>query len=235
MDINGKVAIVTGGTKGIGEGIANKLAEYGAKVVVCSRSKAKTKHHFVQADVSRAADCERLVQETLARYKKIDILVNNAGVYPFVALDKMTEKDWDLVMNVNLKGVFNCVKAVLPHMKAGGRIISIASIAGVSVGFAGLAHYCASKAGIMGFTRAAALELAPRKITVNAVAPGAIKTPGTEGAMTPELEKQTIQIIPEGRMGRPVDIAETVAFLASPASEYITGQTIVVDGGYTDR
>jgi len=235
--LKGKVAIVTGGTMGIGKGIADALSRYGAKVVVCARHEEKSKHFFVQCDVSSSKDVKKLIDETIKKYKKIDILVNNAGIFPFVSLKDMTEEQWDQVINVNLKGVFNCTKAAIPYMmkRKYGKIINIASIAGVSVGFPGLVHYCASKAGIMGFTKAAALDLAPYKINVNAVAPGAILTPGeSKMQMDKEAVTHLIQAIPERRMGKPVDIAETVAFLASDSSSYITGQTIVVDGGYTD-
>lgn len=220
---------------GIGKGIADKLAEHGAKVVVCARKGEKTKHYFVECDVSSFNDAQRMAQQVVKKFKRIDILVNNAGIYPFVNLKDMTEQQWDQVINVNLKGVFNCTKAVIPFMmkKKYGKIVSTASIAGVSVGFPNLVHYSASKAGIMGFTRAAALDLAPYKINVNAVAPGAILTPGTKG-MDKDTISHLIQAIPEKRMGKPVDIAETVAFLASDEASYITGQTIVVDGGYTD-
>lgn len=232
-----KVAIVTGGTMGIGAGIADKMADLGAKVVVCAHKKSGTKHHFVEADVSISGDCRRLVEETVEKYGRVDILVNNAGVYPFKPLADMTEEDWDRVIDINLKGVFNCVKAVLPHMTGQkyGKIVNIASIGGVELGYPGLVHYCASKAGVMGFTRAAALELAPLKINVNAVAPGAIITPGTGMLADSEQTKQFAKTIPEGRLGEPVDIAEVVAFLASDASQYITGQTIVVDGGLTEQ
>jgi len=232
-----KVAIVTGGTMGIGKGIADKLSSYGAKVVVCARKEAKTKHHFIKCDVSDSKQVQKMVDEVIKKYKKIDILVNNAGIFPFVSLKDMTEQQWDQVLNVNLKGVFNCTHAVVPHMleKKYGKIISIASIAGVVVGFPGLTHYSASKAGIMGFTKAAALELAPYKITVNAIAPGAILTPGESKMSNKDIVAQTVKMIPEARMGKPVDIAETAAFLASDASEYITGQTIIVDGGFTDE
>lgn len=237
--LKGKVAIVTGGTIGIGKGIADALNKYGAKVVVCARHKVKTKHYFVKCDVSKSKETKNLAEQTIKKFKKIDILVNNAGIFPFVSLKDMTEEQWDQVINTNLKGVFNCTKAVIPYMmkRKYGKIINIASIAGVSVGFPGLVHYCASKAGIMGFTRAAALDLAPYKINVTAVAPGAILTPGESkmmGKMDKEAVTHLIQAIPERRMGKPVDIAEVVAFLASDSSSYITGQTIIVDGGYTD-
>lgn len=235
--LNGKVAIVTGGTKGIGKGIADVLSDYGAKVVVSARKQEKTKHYFVKCDVSKSQDTRNLVQETIKKYKTVDILINNAGIYPFVNLTEMTEPQWDEVINVNLKGVFNCTSAVLPYMtkKKYGKIINIASIAGVRVGFPNLVHYCTTKAGVMGFTKAAALDLAPFKINVNAVAPGAILTPGVKSGLNKEAISHLIQAIPEKRMGNPVDIAETVAFLASDAAEYITGETIVVDGGYTDQ
>lgn len=235
--LTGKVAIVTGGTMGIGKGIADKLSSYGAKVVVCARKELKTKHHFIKCDVSSNKEVQKMIDEVIKKFKRIDILVNNAGIYPFVSLKDMTEQQWDQVISVNLKGVYNCTHYVIPQMmkQKHGRIISIASIAGVVVGFPGLAHYSATKAGIAGFTKAAALELAPFKITVNAIAPGAILTPGESKMSNKDMVAQTVKMIPEARMGKPVDIAETAAFLASNSSEYITGQTIVVDGGYTDE
>jgi 3-oxoacyl-[acyl-carrier protein] reductase len=234
-----KVAIVTGGTMGIGKGIADKLGRLGAKVVICARKPAKTSHHFIKCDVSNFREAQNLAAETVKKYGKIDILVNNAGIFPFVPLKDMTEQQWDQVIDVNLKGVFNCTKAVIPYMmkRKHGKIVSVASIAGVVVGYPNLVHYSASKAGIMGFTRAAALELAPFKINVNAVAPGAILTPG-EIQITgdnKEVIAQIIRTIPEARMGKPADIADTVAFLVSRDASYITGQTIVVDGGLTDE
>jgi 3-oxoacyl-[acyl-carrier protein] reductase len=231
-----KVALVTGGTMGIGKGIADKLSNYGAKVVVCARKESKTKYHFIKCDVSDFKDVQKMVDETIKKFKKIDILVNNAGIYPFNPLKDMTEQQWDLVIDINLKGVFNCTRAVIPHMiqHKYGKIISIASVEGVVVGSPGLVHYSASKAGVMGFTRAAALELAQYKINVNAVAPGAIQTPGVAKEENKEMVTQIIRQIPEARMGKPADIGEVVAFLASSASSYITGQTIIVDGGWTD-
>jgi 3-oxoacyl-[acyl-carrier protein] reductase len=233
-----KVAIVTGGTMGIGKGIADKLSSYGAKVVICARKETKTKYHFIQCDVSNYNQVQKMVDEVIKKFKKVDILVNNAGIFPFVPLKDMTEQQWDHVIDVNLKGVFNCTKAVIPHMmkRKFGKIINIASIAGVVVGFPNLVHYSASKAGIMGFTRAAALELAPFKINVNAIAPGSILTPGEKAmGMDKKAISQIIRQIPEARMGKPADIGETAAFLASSSSSYITGQTIVVDGGWTDE
>lgn len=237
ISLKGKVAIVTGGTKGIGKGIADLLAKYGAKVVVCSSKSRGGKHFHVRTNVSEFKDCSHLVEQTIKKFGRVDILVNNAGVYPFVPFKDMSREQWDHVINVNLNGVFNTTKAVLPHMmkQKYGKIVNIASIAGVSVGFPGLVHYCTTKAGIMGFTRALALEMAPYNIHVNAVAPGAIRTPGVKAGLTKDAAAGMIHIIPEGRMGKPVEIAETVAFLASDAASYVLGQTIIVDGGLTDR
>lgn len=235
--LKGKVAIVTGGTKGIGKGIADKLSELGSKVIVSSRNKIPTKHHFIKCDVSNYAEAQNLAKEVIKKFKKIDILINNAGIYPFVSFKDMTEQQWDQVIDINLKGIFNCTKAVLPYMMKGnyGKIVNISSIAGFKIGFPNLVHYCASKAGVSGFTKSAALEFAPYKINVNAIAPGAISTPGVKEGLDKEQKENIIKIIPEGRMGKPIDIAEVAAFLASDSSEYITGQTIVVDGGYTDQ
>jgi 3-oxoacyl-[acyl-carrier protein] reductase len=164
----------------------------------------------------------------------LDILVNNAGIFPFVPFTQMKESDWDRVMNVNLKSMFLCSQAALKFMKEGGKIVNISSIAAF-VGFDGLTHYCASKGGVSSFTRALALELAPKKINVNAIAPGAIDTPGAMGAVNEDVKKQTIAAIPWGRMGMPEDIANAIVFLTSEKSNYITGQTIIVDGGWTLR
>lgn len=233
----GKVAIVTGGTMGIGKGIADRLAARGAKIVISARHRSPSKHYFVRCDVSSYKEAQNLVQQAIKKYKKIDILVNNAGIYPFVSLKDMTEQQWDQVINVNLKGVFNCTKAVLPHMmkRKYGKIVNISSIAGHCVGFQGLAHYCTTKAGVVGFTKAAALDLAPYKINVNAVAPGAIETPGVSKALDKKARQMYISMIPARRMGKPSDIAEAVAFLASDAANYVTGHTIVIDGGLTDQ
>ena len=235
--LKGKVAIVTGGTKGIGKGIADKFFKEGAHVVVTARHKAPTKHHLVLCDVSNGNEVKEMVEVVIKKYKKIDILVNNAGIYPFVPFEQMKEKDWDSVIAVNLKGIYNCTSAVLPSMikHKYGKIISIASIAGAFVGFPNLVHYCTTKAGVMGFTRGAALDLAKYNVNVNAIAPGAILTPGVESGLDKKAVAGLIQAIPERRMGKPVDIAATAAFLASDEAQYITGQTIVVDGGYTDQ
>lgn len=244
--LKNKVAIVTGAGQGIGKGIALELAKEGAKIVVSDINQKnidKTVEEIkkldsdaigARADVSNSMEIEEMVKKTLKQFKTIDILVNNAGIYPSKPLLETTENDWDKVLDVNLKGCFNCTKAVASVMtkQKGGKIVNIASIAGAVVGYTNLAHYCASKGGILGFTRSTALELAPHKINVNAIAPGAIRTPGTE-VTGEETLKQLEQMIPLNRLGEPEDIAKVVAFLASDDSNYITGQMIVVDGGWT--
>jgi len=241
-----KVAIVTGAGQGIGKGIALALAKEGCHVVVsdmnketCSETAREVdalgaKVLSVRCDVSSKQEVADLFAKTKEQFGCLDVLVNNAGVYPFVPFESMEEADFEHVMDVNLKSVFLCSKEAAKILPNGGRIISITSIASI-VGFEGLAHYCASKSGINGLTRVLALELAKKEITVNAVAPGAIATPGASGAMSEEAMKQTLAMIPVARQGTPEDIASTVVFLASQASSYITGQVIVVDGGWTLR
>jgi NAD(P)-dependent dehydrogenase (short-subunit alcohol dehydrogenase family) len=245
MSLKNKIAIVTGSRRGIGLGIAEELAREGCNIVIsdisqqdCEATAKEIKKMGVEAigvacDVSKKSDVENLIKKTVEKFGKLDILVNNAGIYPFKPFLEMKEEDWDKVININLKSNFLCSQEAAKHMSEGGRIISISSVASL-IGFEGLAHYCASKGGINGFVRAAALELAPKKITVNAVAPGAINTPGASGG-SEEQTKQTIAMIPAARMGLPADIANAVAFLASEKSDYITGQVIVVDGGWTLR
>jgi len=246
MLLENKVAIVTGAGQGIGQGIARALAQEKCQVVVSDINQAGgekvaaelkrlgVKAIAVQCDVSKKSEVEALFQQTFKEFGRLDILVNNAGIFPFVPFAKMQEADWDKVIDVNLKSVFLCSQAALKIMSEGGRIINVSSIAAF-VGFAGLVHYCASKGGINGLIRALALEVAPKKITVNAVAPGVIDTPGTSQVSSAESIKQTIAMIPLARMGRPEDIAEAVVFLASAKAGYITGQTIIVDGGWTLR
>ena len=246
MLLENKVAIVTGAGQGIGQGIARALAQEKCQVVVSDINQAGgekvaaelkrlgVKAIAVQCDVSKKSEVEALLQQTFKEFGRLDILVNNAGIFPFVPFAKMQEADWDKVIDVNLKSVFLCSQAALKIMSEGGRIINVSSIAAF-VGFAGLVHYCASKGGINGLIRALALEVAPKKITVNAVAPGVIDTPGASQVSSAESIKQTIAMIPLARMGRPEDIAEAVVFLASAKAGYITGQTIIVDGGWTLR
>ena len=243
--LNDRVAIVTGAGQGIGREIALSLARAGAKVMVCDISNSRydvardIDREGVRAleaacDVTKKAEVEAMVQKAAQNLGNVDIMVNNAGIYPFKPFAEMSEQDWDRVMGINLKGAFNCCKAVLPGMmeRHQGRIINLSSIAGSVVGFSGLVHYSASKAGVMGFTRALALEVAPFGINVNAIAPGPIDTPGAK-APDPKIYEMTRKTIPLGRLGQPADIAALAVFLAGDRASFITGQCIVADGGYT--
>ena len=239
-----KTAIVTGAGVGIGKGIAIALAKEGYNVVVsdinqenCQKVAEEVaaigvKSLAIKCDVSSSTEVEQLFNQTVKEFGTLDVLVNNAGIYPFIPFEKMQESDWDKVMDINLKSIFLCSKEASKIMPEGGRIINISSIASI-VGFEGLVHYCASKGGVNGMIRALALEMAKKKITVNGVAPGAIQTPGAQSSE--EAQKGTIAAIPLARMGQPEDIADAVAFLASDKASYITGQVIIVDGGWTLR
>ncbi|ADN50998.1 SDR family NAD(P)-dependent oxidoreductase [Vulcanisaeta distributa] len=244
--LKNKVAIVTGAGQGIGRSIALRLARDGAIVVVTdiTGKENETLNEVknlggqgmaLKLDVTDPRMAEDVAKRVYDAYGRIDILVNNAGIYPFKPFLEMTFDDWYRVINVNLNGTFNVTKAVVPYMvkQKYGRIINIASVAGNAMGFAGLTHYSASKAGIVGFTRALALELARYGITVNAIAPGAVKTPGAMQPGSEEQIKMMEQIIPVGRLAEPEDIASVVAFLASDEASYITGALIIVDGGWT--
>ena len=240
---------MTGSGQGIGRGIALALARNKAKVVVADITDARievakeietmgSKALPVRCNVTKKRDVEAMVENTLEEFDRIDILINNAGIYPFKQFAEMTEQDWDLVFDVNLKGMFHCTKGVLPTMmkQRYGRIVNISSIAGTIVGYANLSHYSATKAGMAGFTKSLALEVAKDGVNVNAIAPGAIETPTTKAAteaMPKEIREQTIRAIPLGRWGTPDDIANVALFLVSEGSNYITGQCIIVDGGLT--
>ena len=241
---DGKSAIVTGASRGIGREIALLLAKEGARVAVnYSGSKDKAddvvklitesggEAFAIQADVSDADGVKEMVDKTLEMFGSIDILVNNAGITRDNLLMRMKEDEWDDVININLKGVFLCTKGVTRQMmrQRAGRIVNVASIVGVS-GNPGQANYVAAKAGVIGFTKTAAKELASRNINVNAVAPGFITTDMTD-ALSEEVKNQMLSVIPLGKLGRPEDVARTVLFLLSDDAIYITGQTIHVDGG----
>jgi 3-oxoacyl-[acyl-carrier protein] reductase len=244
MNLSNKVAIVTGSGRGIGRAIALKLAEVGATVVVNDIDKAAQavaeeiqatgkKSLAVIADVSSASEVTRMIETTMATYGRIDILVNNAGINRDQLLIRMSDDDWDRVMDIDLKSVFLCTRAVLKHMLKArwGRVISIASIVGL-VGNPGQANYAAAKAGIIGFTKSTAREVASRGITVNAIAPGFIDTEMTQ-RLKEDKRQELMSRIPLGCLGSPDDIAEAVAFLASEEARYITGQVLAVDGGMT--
>jgi len=244
FDLKGKVALVTGAGRGIGKEIALTLARSGADVVVTDvadtvfETQKEIEAQNVQSlaikcDVGKRQDVEDAKIQTLQKFPKLDILVNNAGIYPQKPFLEMTEEDWHKVVHVNLYGVFHFTKAFLPGMveRKYGKIINLSSISGPVVAFPNLVHYSASKGAISGFTKALGLEMAHYKINVNAVAPGPIDV----GAM--QVDEATLSMvvrgIPLGRMGKPSDIANLVAFLASDESSFITGQTIVSDGGYS--
>lgn len=242
--LSGKIALVTGASRGIGRSIALALAEAGAHVAVnyagseqaaaevadlirAQGSEAIT----VQANVGRAEESEQMIKQVLDIWGRIDILVNNAGITRDNLIMRMKEEEFDQVIETNLKGVFNCLKAVTrPMMKQrGGRIINISSVVGV-LGNAGQANYVAAKAGVIGLTKSSARELSSRGITVNCVAPGFIDTEMTQ-VLADDLRENMLKDIPLARLGRPEEIAAVVLFLASEASSYMTGQTLHVDGG----
>ncbi|WP_317628903.1 MULTISPECIES: 3-oxoacyl-[acyl-carrier-protein] reductase [Clostridium] len=242
--LTGKNAIVTGASRGIGRAIAIKLADLGANVVLNYRSDINSVNEVVkeieskgvkavaiQGDISKFEDAKKIVDEAMEKLGSIDILVNNAGITKDTLLMRMKEEEFDNVIEVNLKGVFNCTKHVVPIMmkQRSGKIINISSVVGLS-GNAGQSNYAAAKAGIIGFTKSVAKEIASRGITVNAVAPGFIATDMT-GVLSDKVKENIKNNIPLKRVGDAKDIANTVAFLSSNMASYITGQVISVDGG----
>ncbi len=243
MKLKGKVALITGAAQGIGKSVALLLAQNGADIVVSDINLEKAeettkeiesigpKAMAVKVDVANFKDVEQMVEAILKNFGKIDILINNAGITRDKLILRMTEEDWDTVLNVNLKGTFNCMKAVTRHMakQRSGKIVSIASVVG-EMGNAGQANYSASKAGVIGLTKTIAKEFAQRGINVNAIAPGYIETPMTE-ALPEKVKEELKRLIPMERLGKPEDVAEAVLFLVSEESSYMTGQVLNVNGG----
>lgn len=244
MRLKDQIAVITGGAQGIGKAIATLFASEGAKLVLSDIDEAAVqataaqiaKEKNVEAigvkgNVAQIADCEKLVDASLDKFSRIDILINNAGITRDNLLMRMSDDEWDSVIAVNLKGVFNCTKAAIrPMMKnRKGRIINIASVVG-QMGNAGQANYSASKGGVISLTKTCAREFASRNILVNAIAPGFIRTRMTE-ALTEEQKKKLLALIPLGRLGEPEDIAKVALFLCSEESSYITGHVVSVNGG----
>ncbi|OGZ20127.1 MAG: short-chain dehydrogenase [Candidatus Nealsonbacteria bacterium RIFCSPLOWO2_12_FULL_39_31] len=242
-----KVAIITGAGSGIGRATALIFSREGAKILVADWSdtggketveqikKEKGEAIFVKTDVSNAENVNKMADICLAEFGRIDILVNNAGIVKFGPLHETSESDWDTVLNVNLKSVFLCSKKVIPGMlkQGGGKIVNVSSIAGL-VGFDQIGSYCASKGGIIALTREMALEYAPRKININCIAPGVIKTAMTKDMIADPAQRQFFESsTPYPRLGESEDIAMATVYLASGESDFVAGEVLVVDGGWT--
>lgn len=239
FSLKDQIAVVTGGASGIGRGIVEALAEAGAKVIIADINRENGEQtakavngDFIELDVTNQALCQKRIDEVVAQYGKLDILCSNSGIFPQATLEEMTEQDWDLMQSVNVKGTFFIVQAALKTMKKQGygRVIITSSITGNITGFPGWSHYGASKAAQLGFMRSAALEYARFGITVNAVLPGNILTDGLKAQGETYLD-QMRATIPTHTLGEPKDIGYAAAFLASKEAKYITGQTIIIDGG----
>lgn len=247
MRLKNKTAIVTGAGSGIGRAIALLFSKEGAKVVVADWSEkggGETAEQikkkggeviFVKTDVSKSGDIDKMVKACLKEFGQVDILVNNAGIHKGAPLDETNEKDWDKIIDVDLKGVFLGSKKVVPEMikRGKGKIINTASIAGM-VGFSEMSAYCAAKGGVISLTKEMALELASKKINVNCISPGVIKTPMSEKILKdPAVKKNMKASTPYPRLGEPEDIAHAALYLASDESDFVTGENLVVDGGWT--
>jgi len=246
MRLNKKITLITGGGQGIGETIARLFAQNGAETIICDINEKRAKNVAdkinqnggvaisFKTDVACVEEVEKLFGFIKKRYGRLDILVNNAGISPKQKFEEITEDDWDKVLNVNLKGCFLCSKQAFEIMKKiqSGRIINMSSAAGQMGGYASSVHYAASKAGILGFTKALARVGGPYNITVNAIAPGKILTDLYYKDVNPKINEQIIKEIPLGHPGKPEDVAETALFLASDAAKYISGECISVSGGW---
>jgi len=249
MNLKGKIAIITGARRGMGRSHALTLARSGAKVVVADISledcqkvvdeikKAKGEALAVKCDVTKKEEVDDMVRKTMEKFGKVDILINNAGICQFVPFLEMTEEEWDRTLDINLKGYFLCAQAAAKEMakKKSGVIINIASVAmgQVGVGIPNIVHYCASKGGVVGMTEALAVELAPYNIRVNAISPGMIETPMIDPIKKdPKVAEAMLDRVPMKRVGKPEEVSNLVLFLASDASSYMTGSTVVIDGGW---
>lgn len=244
VDLKGKVALITGSARGIGKAIAETLSEAGADVIISDvmkdaaeataaelKDKYKNKTFASAFDVSKFDAVEKSIQHIVESFGKIDILINNAGVTRDTLMMRMSPEDWDFVLNINLKGTFNCTKVVSSYMmkEKYGRIVNVASIIGL-IGNPGQANYSASKGGVIALTKTTAKEFASRNITCNAIAPGFIETEMTH-KLPEKVREEYLKAIPMKKMGTPEDVANSVLFLVSDLANYITGQTIVIDGG----
>jgi len=243
--LDGKVAVVTGSGQGIGEAIALLFAREGAAVVVNARTEKQVARvvdnivqeggnaHGVTADIGSLQGVDALIEAAVNQFQHIDILVHNAGIFPFDLLENLEDDAWNEVISVNLTSAYRLTHACIPHMKerGDGRVLFTSSVQGNRVAVPGCAHYATSKAGINGFIKAAALELSRYGITVNGVEPGLVRTPGTDNAMSEEKQRQWAKYVPLKRWGEPIEIAHAMLYLASPEAGYVTGQTIIVDGG----
>ena len=249
MNLKGKIAIITGARRGMGRSHALTLARAGAKVVVADISledcqkvvdeikKAKGEALAVKCNVTKKEEVEEMVKKAVEKFGKVDILVNNAGICQFKPFLELTEEEWDRTLDINLKGYFLCAQAAAKEMvkQKSGVIINIASVAmgQVGVGIPNIVHYCASKGGVVGMTEALAVELAPYNVRVNAIAPGMIETPMIDPIKKdPKVAEAMLARIPMKRVGKPEEVSNLVLFLASDASSYMTGSTVVIDGGW---
>ncbi len=242
FNFKGKVAIVTGASRGMGEAIAIELAKYGASVVISDIlsgegtvekiKSLKGNSIYIKTDVSDENDVKNLIEKTIKKFGSLDILVNDAGIYKLSPTLNLSENEWDKTINIDLKGVFLCCKEALKYMKRGSSIVNISSIAGIS-GLSESAAYCAAKGGVRILTKSLASEFGKRGIRVNSIHPGVIETPMTQDSLKNKTMKDaTLSKVPLGRVGKPIDIAMAVLFLVSDAASYITGEELVVDGGW---